>query len=175
MSSNVSDDYKTKYDFIFGEDLGFAQRLMPEVIRILQSITLPISFKDNMGTAEDSKGHDLTGQPFHVGVRVRRQKYKHYKQFTQDDKERETMSCDLYFFGYATDDEQSLDSYLIFDGRAFEAGRGTERIPVSARCPNHKHSQVWFNCYDLADIEQHCAIYAQRGMAGIVQQQLTDF
>lgn len=163
--TRLSNEYRAQYEIVFQGDMSFSKRMMRFVQRILHGILLPMSISDNAGAPPDFVGHDLTIKPLQIGVRVRRHQFKRYGQFTQDDKERLTMSCDVYFFGYATTGEDGLDSYLVFDGYDYEKHRGTDLIPVRERCENRKHSLVPFNCYDLDDIIGNCEVYAMHNIA----------
>jgi len=155
-----------QYEIVFQGDLGFSRKMMPHAKAIIEQARLPKCIQDNEGTELDrKKGHDLTIVSLSIGVRVRRHKYIKYQQFTQDDKERKTMSCDFYFFGYATSDESCLQNYLIFDGKEFEIKRNSGQIPIAARMQNYKHSDVWFNAYDLSDIRKQCTVYVDSSWA----------
>lgn len=166
--SGPSEDYKKRYEVAFQGDVKFSQEFMPDIQAILNEINFPKEIQDNMGTELNSHGYDLTIKPIQIGVRIRRFKYLSYDQFTQDDKERATMTCDYYFFGYADQDETGLVSYMVFDYKDYERQRGerlwgTENIPCVDRRQNKKHSLVYFNCYRNNDILKHCKIYARSG------------
>ena len=154
----VTDEYKATYELVFQDDISFSRRFMAEIKVILDQCSFG-QIRDNEGTELDFKGADLTIMPLQIGVRVRRQSYKWMDQFTQDDKERMTMSCDIYFLGYANKDEKGLDSYMIWDGKDYATHRDNGDIPVADRKQNTKHSLVWFNCYNNSDIKRFCRIY----------------
>ncbi len=162
----LTDDYKKKFDPIFAADSQFSKRLMEQVIRILDHLDLPKNIRDNCGTVEDFKGHDLTIPPIQIGVRIRRYNYIRWDEFTQDDKERDTMGCDVYFMGYATEDEKSLYSYIVFNYHDFKSVRSTPVCPLADRRPNTEHSLVMFSAWRNRDIIDSCRIYAKHGTIG---------
>jgi len=177
------DDYKEKYNLIFEKDLHFGNKFTPLIHRILNIVNIPLIVRDNLGSNLDKKGHDLTLKPIEIGMRVRKYKYLSYNQFTQDDKERNEMDCDYYFFGYATYkasiDKQFSDliAYILFDYQDYKKLRDTKIIPCKARMQNKEHSSVWFNCYSLEDIEKNCRIILKSGPIGlkIVHPEKLDF
>lgn len=167
--SGPTQEYKDKFEIVFQDDIEFSRRFKAQISRILEEIKLPKQIGDLEGTERDRiQGHDFSvGSNYtSVGVRVRRFSFQDWDHFTQDDKERNTMACDLYFHGYATPFEDGLYSYVIFDGHDYLRHRDTSRIPLVMRKPNETHSLVWFNCYRNYDIIKHCRIYAQHGDIG---------
>lgn len=169
-----TDDYIKEFDAIFHKDSQFSKSIMKQVAQILHSLNLPKDIQDNCGTAEDFKGHDLTIKPLQIGVRVRRYGYVHYDEFTQDDKERDTMNCDLYFMGYAEQDEQSLHSYMVFNYSDFKMVRSTPACPRADRKQNYEHSLVWFDAWRNRDILDSCHVYDFRGTIGMNKRGLAD-
>lgn len=174
-SKNVLDqsgqvqDYKDRFSLVFQEDIEFSRIFKPQIIEILKRIPLPRNVQDHEGTELDRiDGHDFSLRSEHtsVGARVRRFEFQDYDQFSQDDKERHTMSCDLYFLGYAGPLGDELYSYIVFDGHDFLKYKDTEKIPIVARKRNQEHSLVWFSCYRNYDIIQHCKIYVKYGDIG---------
>jgi hypothetical protein len=161
--------YKKKYNVVFTQDVEISRKFMPKVYEILDGINFPKEIRNNEGTELDLRGYDLTIKPIQLGIRVRRFYAVKWDQFTQDDKERQTMSCDYYFLGYITSDESGLYSFIVFDGKDYEQKRDAEEIPVADRQKNGKHSSVWFNCYRISDIVNHCRIYAKEGNIGFKQ------
>lgn len=161
------DEYKQSYSVVFQDDISFSRTFMKEIKAILDSIAFG-RIRDNEGTDLDFKGADLTIMPLQIGVRVRRAQYKQFDQFTQDDKERTKMSCDVYFLGYANKDGTGLDCYMIWDGNDFATKRDAGLIPLIDRKQNQKHSRVWFNCYKNSDIKNQCKVYKIYGnIAGL--------
>lgn len=159
------EEYKKRYETTFQGDIGLSRKFMPEVRKILIAI-LPREIRNNEGTELNGQGSDLTilpSSPTQVGVRIRRTFAAKYDQFTQDDKERTLMSCDLYFLGYANKEETELTSHMVWDGKEYEIKRNSGEIPLAERKQNRKHSLVWFNCYQNLDIKSHCKIFAIQG------------
>lgn len=160
------DDYKAHYEIVFQSDFKLSNQLMDLVKGIIQSLNLPREIRDNVGTELDFEGYDLTIKPVQIGVRVRRFRWAQRDEFTQDDQERDTMTCDYYFLGYATKDELQLFSYMVFNYADFVSLRSTLAIPLAFRKRNWKHSRVWFSGWRNRDILDHCRIYAQMGNVG---------
>jgi hypothetical protein len=161
--STMLDEYKQQYETVFQGDIGFSRKFMPQIQAVLDSITLPKKIRNNEGTELDKQGSDLTVMPLQIGVRVRRNYARRWDQFTQDDKERQQMSCDVYFLGYANPEETQLVSYMIWNGGEYEQLRDTSAIPMRERIQNFDHSLVYFNCYSNQDIAENCTIYALEG------------
>ena len=161
----MSDDYKRAYEYRWIIDTDFSEQLKPKIIDIIKQIPLPRNVQDNIGTEDDKrKGYDLTINPLptQVAVRIRRNKYKNYDEFTEDDKERDTMKPDVYFFCYATLDENDIESLLYFNHRDFRKAR-EKKLFTETRKQNSKHSKVWFTGYPLSEINKYCATYARKG------------
>ena len=96
-------DYKDKFHLVFQEDIKFSRIFKPQIVEILKGISLPRDVQDQEGTERDRiHGEDFTlrSKRTSVGARVRRFAFQDYDQFTQDDKERNTTTCDLYFLGF---------------------------------------------------------------------------
>lgn len=163
--SNLSDDYKAKYELIFQGDLKFSARFTPEIKKIIGKLNLPQKINNNLGTQKDLEGSDFTLLPLEIAVRVRRAHYEHYDQYTEDDNERDNMEPDVGMFGYATEDESGLQSLIVFDHRDFRKAR-RRGLLKSERRRNKKHSGVWFTCYSIWDIRKYCKIYGKRGEIG---------
>lgn len=162
-------EYKDRFKVVFQDDRQFSRRFNAQISRILDEIKLPKQIDNLEGTERDRiQGHDFSvGVNYtSVGARVRRFPFQDWDQFTQDDKERNTMACDLYFHGYAMWGENELHSYMIFDGHDYLKHRDTPRIPLIGRRRNKEHSLVWFNCYHNHDIIKHCQVYAKYGDIG---------
>lgn len=172
----ISDEYKTEFELVWQGDLEFSRGFMPEIMGILGAIKFQdVEIRNNENTLLDLQGSDLTilpPDPLQIGVRVRRNYALRWDEFTQDDKERRTMSCDVYFLGYADKREEQLVSYMVWDGHEFEVKRNDGTIPLASRQQNKIHSRVYFNCYSNCDIARHCRIYkiygpiAGRGHSG---------
>lgn len=161
--TKLNERYKEQYEVVFQGDMGFARKMMSQVQEILRNAPLPHPIRDNEGTELNGKGSDLTIMPLQIGVRVRRNFALRWDEFTQDDKERQKMSCDIYFLGYADRDEERLVGYMVWDGTDYARLRGTGAIPRKSRTQNKKHSRVWFNGYSNRDIAKHCKVYAIAG------------
>lgn len=159
------DNYKARYEFVFQADSQFSSQLMDLVKEICYPLSLPKEIRDNVGTELDFKGYDLT-MTIQIGVRLRRFKWAQRDEFTQDDKERDTMTCDCYFLGYAAKDESQLFSYMIFNYADFVSLRNTPAIPLALRKQNWEHSRVWFSGWRNRDILNQCRIYASMGNIG---------
>jgi len=175
--TDLLNDYKKRYKLRWNEDCEFSERFMPRIEEILNETTLPKKIQNNVGTEEDLKGHDLT-VILQIGVRIRRYDnsitssykgryicYVNYDDFTEDDKERDTMKDHVYFFGYSLPDESGLKSYIIFDHNDFRKARDNKLLRC-IRKPNKEHGLVWFNCYPIWDIIKHCKIYGKYGRIG---------
>jgi len=175
--SDLSNDYKDRYELRFNEDSDFSSRFMPKIKTILNETTLPKKIQNNVGTESDLKGHDLT-ITLQIGVRIRRYDnsltrsyenkyicYVNYDDFTEDDKERDTMEDDVYFFGYSRRDESGLHSYIIFDHQNFKKARENNLLRT-ARRKNYEHGLVWFTCYPIWDVKKYCKIYREYGRIG---------
>ncbi len=162
--SDLSDDYKKRYEIRWNEDLNFSKRFTPIIMEILDKTTLPKKIKDNVGTESNLKGHDLT-VTLQIGVRIRRYSYVDFDDFTEDDKERDTMEDHVYFFGYSLQDESGLYSYIIFDHHDFRKARENNLLRTTRR-RNRKHGLAWFTCYPTWDIRKHCKIYGESGEIG---------
>ena len=158
--SNANRDYIDKYNIVWTKDLTFSRKLMVPVKTILDKIRFPKKIRDNEGTALDLKGYDLTIPPLQIGVRIRRYDFNAFDEFTEDDKEKNTMNADYYFFGYANKDETDLYSYIIFNHHDFAEKR---RELETNRQENKKHSAVPFTCYSLWKISNLCEIIALKG------------
>ena len=163
--NDLSDDYKAKYNFIWLDDFGFSQKFTPQITEILSKLPLPKKIQDNLGTQKDRDGSDLTVLPLDIGVRVRRASYTHFDEYTEDDKERDTMEPDIGVYGYATEDESKLQSLVVFDHHDFRKAR-KRGLLRSTREQNRKHSLVQFTCYPISDIIKHCKIYGVGGSIG---------
>ena len=163
--SDLSDDYKERYELRWNEDKAFSQQFMPRIKETLNETTLPKKIKNNVGTESDLKGHDLTVEPLQIGVRIRRFDYKKYDDFTEDDKERNTMEDDVYFFGYSHTDESGLHSYIIFDHHNFRKSRDSNLLRT-LRKQNKEHGVAWFTCYPIYDIIKYCKIYGKYRQIG---------
>lgn len=171
--SDLSDDYKERFELRWNEDKAFSQQFMSGIKKTLNETVLPKKIKDNVGTEDDLKGHDLTiDTKFQTGVRIRRYSnpetgfcYVDCDDFTEDDKERDTMRDDIYFFGYSHLDESGLHSHIIFDHHDFRKARDNGWLR-STRRKNKEHGLVWFTCYPIWDIIKHCKIYGKYGRIG---------
>ena len=161
----LDDKYKATYETTWKTDLRFSENLKKKILEIIDTINLPKNFKDNLGTDDDLKGRDITIKPIQIGIRTRRFSYYGFDQFTEDDKERDTMKCDIYFFGYATDDENDLYSCIIFDHNDFRRARDAVLFTIE-RSSQRKHSQVVFTSYYISEIIEHCKIYHKKGKIG---------
>jgi len=111
------------------------------------------------------KGSDITIKPIEVAIRTRRYGNISFDQFTEDDKEKNTMKCDIYFMGYATEDENDLYSEIIFDHNDFRRIRDSGLFTVE-RHGQSTHSKVAFNCYYISEIIKYCRIYHKKGNIG---------
>ncbi len=163
--SDLSENYKEKYKIIWLDDFGFSQKFTPQIKEIISKLPLPKNIQDNLGTQKDRDGSDLTVRPLEIGVRVRRASYTHFDEYTEDDKERDTMKPDIGIYGYATPDESKLQSLIVFDHHDFRKAR-KRGLLKSTRNRNTKHSLVWFTCYPISDIIEHCKIYGIGGSIG---------
>lgn len=167
------DEYKEKFEFMFNKDISFSKKFLPVINSIINSVNIPTRLRDNLGTNLDQQGYDLTLNPIHIGMRIRRYKWLSKNEFTQDDNERQNMDCDYYFYGYATIEASKdpkvseLQAYMLFDYQDFKRLRGTKKIPCKDRIRNKTHSLVAFNCYSLSDIENNCRILVKAGSIGI--------
>lgn len=150
----------TEYDAWWEKDSSFSEKMMPQVKKILDTIEFPKRIQDNVGTHLDLKGYDLTIKPLQIGVRLRRYRYKKFDEFTEDDKEKDTMTSDYYFFGYATPNEEDVYSYLLFNHKDFEKHRSEYKI---SRQRNEEHSDRWFTTYPLYSIYETCQIIGLKG------------
>jgi hypothetical protein len=163
----MSKKYKVKYEVIWQNDLSFSRKFMPEILDILGRIDFQdVVIRNNEGTKLDSQGSDLTILPsksLQIGVRVRRNYAVKWDQFTQDDKERTTMNCDVYFLGYADEEERHLLSYMIWNGNEYAMKRDDGTIPLASREQNERHGRVPFNCYYNSDIAKCCHVYVKVG------------
>jgi len=156
----INNNYTDKYNIVWGKDMSFSRKMMPQVKTLLDANRFPKKIKDNEGTALDLKGYDLTIKPLQIGVRIRRYNFNSYDEFTEDDKEKNTMNADYYFFGYANMDETDLYSYIIFNHHDFAEKR--EQLKTD-RQQNRKHSSVLFTCYSLYKISKLCEIITLKG------------
>ena len=170
--SDLSNDYKERYKLRWNEDMGFSIRFMPKIKKILNETTLPKKIRNNLGTESDLKGHDITLEPLQIGVRVRRYAdpvkgtcYVDYDDFTEDDKERNFMEDDVYFFGYSLPDESGLYSHIIFDHHDFRKARDSDLLRCK-RKQNKEYGLVWFNCYPIWDIKKYSKTYGEYGRIG---------
>ena len=163
--TQIDDKYKETYETIWHTDLKFSENLKKNILGIIDTVNLPKNFKDNLGTEDDLKGRDITINPIQIGIRTRRFSFYGFDQFTEDDKERDTMKCDIYFFGYATDDEKDLYSCIIFDHNDFRQARDSGSFNIE-RSSQRKHSQVVFTSYYISEIIEHCKIYYKKGNIG---------
>lgn len=177
LSNDYMEWYYKRYHRIVHIDSEFSRRFMPTIKKILNETTLPKKIQNNVGTESDLKGHDLT-VTLQIGVRIRRydnsltrsykEKYRcyvEYDDFTEDDKERNTMEDDVYFFGYSHRDESGLHSYIIFDHQDFRKARENNLLRTIRR-KNYEHGLVWFTCYPIWDVIKHCKIYGKYGRIG---------
>lgn len=163
----MSEEYKTEFEVMWQADLGLSRKFMSEILSILEKIDFQDTvIRNNEGTELDLQGSDLTllpSRPLQIGVRVRRNYAVKWDQFTQDDKERTAMNCDVYFLGYADEQEERLVSYMVWDGNEYARKRDSGVIPLASRQQNKKHSKVFFNCYRNRDIAENCHIYEIAG------------
>ncbi|MCW4048555.1 MAG: hypothetical protein NWE89_02345 [Candidatus Bathyarchaeota archaeon] len=177
LSNDYIERYKLRFHEEFHEDLDFSKRFTPIIKKILNKTTLPKKIQDNVGTENDLKGHDLTIK-LQIGVRTRRYDnsrtrspnekyicYVNYDEFTEDDKERDTMEDDVYFFGYSLPDESGLYSYIIFDHHDFRKARENNLLRTT-RKQNKGHGLGWFTGYPIWDIIKYCKIYGKDGRIG---------
>lgn len=166
----MSEEYKAQFEVVWQADLSFSRKFMPEILAILGRINFQDrEIRNNEGTELDSRGSDLTilpSRPLQIGVRVRRNYAARWDEFTQDDKERTKMNCDVYFLGYADKQEERLVSYMIWDGNEYAAKRDDDIIPLASRQQNKKHGKVYFNCYRNRDIAKQCHVYYKFGNIG---------
>ncbi len=164
--SNLSDDYEAKFNLVFQGDVAFSRKFNPEIREFLVGIVTPKKIVDNFWTPKDREGKDFTITSHHeIGARIRRARYQHLDDFTEDDKERDTQTPDIEVFGYATPDESKLNSLIVFDHRDFRKARNAGFLRTQRR-QNRKHSLVWFTAYPVWDIKKHCRIYGGFGSIG---------
>ena len=176
----MNEEYKKIYEQIFTSDTEFSRKFSLEINQTLSSIRLPLKIRDNFWTELDQKGEDVTRiTPMQrVGIRIRRYYsstgfcYKTKNQFTQYFKEQNTAKLDMYFYGYSNPSETKLDSYIIFDYADFLKGRKNRKIPIKDTPQNLEHSKVFFDCWDLKDIEKHCRIFRKYGEIGLKKSEI---
>lgn len=167
--SGPTQKYKNRFEIIFQADIEFSRRFNAQISRILDEIILPKQIDNLEGTERDRiQGHDFSvGLKYNsAGGRVRRFAFQDWDHFTQDDKEKNTMACDLYVHAYAMPLGDELHSYMVFDGHDFLKYRDTSKIPMVGRRRNEEHSLVWFSCYRNYDIVKNCRIYVRHGDIG---------
>ncbi len=163
--SDLSDDYKAKYELVFQGDVAFSRKFNDEINEFIEGVALPKKPVNNFWTPKDLQGSDLSTTGLEIGVRIRRAKYRRFEDFTEDDKERDTQTPDIEVFGYASPDESKLNSLIVFDHRDFRKARNAGLLRTQRR-QNRKHSGVWFTSYPIWDIKNHCTIYGFFGTIG---------
>jgi len=149
-------------------DLELSNKFMPLVIDILKRFFSFNSLTDNQGTEKDRQGKDITlingNEKINIGVRIRRwcnpEKpkiiYHKYDEYTEDDKERDTMTCDWHFYAYVNEKYTDFYSWILFDHSDFVEGKKNKLLLVG-REKNQDHSTVCFSTYPLCLIKKYCA------------------
>lgn len=112
----------------------------------------------------DRQGTDRTliVPPIKFGVRVRRIKWQHKRQFTVDLQEwHKDVYPRYYVFGYGelNDNEQHtpkpFSAYILFNYQVLKSLVKTGTIKIVETILNKEHSLVWFHCFNIDDILKH--------------------
>lgn len=156
---------------IFNDDFIFSRKHLLVMMSYLMPKFYPIDFVDNKGTFKDKiLGHDVTligcrpndkygtKDVINLSVRIRRSIYykpeKHI-DYTEDDKERDTMHPDIHCLGFANKSGTGIEHLMIFSHKSFLLAKEQNLLHSEIR-KNTTHSVVSFTCYPVYYIIKYC-------------------
>jgi hypothetical protein len=155
-------------DTWFPPDIDLARAFMPLTTEYLAQVIKFDKWEDNENTQLDKEGMDISlirdKATIHtIGVRVRRYRsihnpkiiYHKYDDYTEDDKERDTMTCDWHFYAYLNEKHDNFLSAILFLHDDFIRAKKENKF-TTKRYKNKNHSDRWFTCYPFSQIKQYC-------------------
>jgi len=168
---NNLEEYKAHFQPVFTKDLNFSKKFYKETNAIImRNLSFLINNETN-NLEQDQKGYDRTLKipTINYGVRIRRQQYQHYWEFTVDEQEwRKPTYPHIYLYGYGELNDQQkpkpLSAYILFDYQKFRKLAKQNIIKHSIQ-QNQKHSLVRFLCFKLEDIFKHNLVIDYSGNA----------
>lgn len=182
MSSdeNDFDDYFKQFKRAFDNDFGFSRQFKKAADKILLQNLAEMKDHEYRETESDvladSKGADRTVKvpPIAIGVRVRRENYLHFADFTIDTKEWGNGTYpSFYLYGYGNEETKTFSFYMLWHHKEFIKLAKKGKIKSSVE-RNQKHSTVHFLAFSLKDIFDKCAVLDFGGTPDAIRQILGD-
>jgi len=164
-----SDEYREAFEKVFTNDLAFSRKFSDIIDKILLKNLAQIRNHEKRKTNEDIKadnlGYDRTiyVPKIPIGVRMRREFYWNYFDFTVDTKEwNRSTYPNFYFYGYGNEDSLKIKFYILFNYKEFKC-LVEKKLIEGKLCKNTEHSLVLFWAFSLTDILKKCKVIDYEG------------
>lgn len=173
-------DYFNHFQRVFDDDFGFSRKFKKTADKILLANLVEMRDHEQRETEEDiiadTNGADRTIQlsPKPIGVRVRREKYLHFADFTIDTKEwTKTKHPHFYLYAYGNPATKQFLFYMLWYYKEFKKLVTDGKIKPSME-KNKTHSTVKFLAFPLKEIFDKCSVLDFGGTPEAIRKILGD-